>query len=122
MAANLDRPKIIIPSECPNGAYVIGTGSDILVHTCTSGKDEIDAVTVEGAATAGQILIVKCTATTGALVSIPCQVTGNEPPVPVIDRALMCGGAQVYVNGTATAVFKVSVERYPVGTNDPQTP
>lgn len=115
--ADLNRPKIVIPSGCKGGAFVVGTAADVLVHTCVSGEDELDAVTVSGAATAGQTLLIKVPSTAGGQASIPVLVVGNEAPL-VVELPPMNQGAEVYVNGAATAVFGIGVLRYPAGKGD----
>lgn len=113
MAANLDRPKIITPTGCPNGAMIVGTGSDIVAHTLVSGTDEIDVVTIECyGSTRGT---VKWPSTAGGTVSLTADPAASTGPAIIIDRFTGNGGGSVIVNGAATCAFKVSVERYPAG-------
>lgn len=112
MPANLDQPKIIIPSG--GSALFVGTGADVLVHTCVANDDELDAVTVEAGASSSQTVTVRCPTTTGGTVAVPGAIVANQVPAVVIDRWTFQNGAAIYVNGTSAAFFKVSVERYPV--------
>lgn len=120
MAASLDRPKIIVPTGCPGGGAVVGTGSNVLVHTLVSGTDEVDAVTVLAWGSTSSAAIVVWPTTTGGTTSPTINTVAGNGVDLVIDRWEGNGGADVFVNGPATIAFKVSVTRYPVGTNEPQ--
>lgn len=116
--ADLNRPKIIIPTGCANGAVVIGTGADIVVHTLVSGTQEVDAVTVEAFGTTAAT--VKWPATDGTTASITGTPAAATATLPIIDRWIGNGGGNVIVNGATTVAFKVSVERYMAGSqNEP---
>lgn len=116
MAADLNRPKIVMPSGCPNGAVIIGTGGAVTAHTLVSGTDEVDVVTIYahdaggGASTA----TVGWPATTGASRTLSVSTTANDPPLLIL-RHIGNGGGVVTVNGASNITFIVSVERYSAG-------
>jgi hypothetical protein len=116
--ANLDKPKIITPTGCPNGSAVVGTGADVLVHTCIAGTDEWDAVTIDVSASASVVATVKVPSTAGGQASFALQTTTNVAPVRILSGDCFNGGAQIYVNGAATVSFKIGVLRYPAGKNE----
>lgn len=116
MAADLDKPKIITPTGCPNGALIVGTGSSIEAHTLVSGTDEIDAVTVELISLAGTLTgTLTWPNTSGTATTISRSAAITDGAVLMIDRWTGNGGGKVFITGPANTAYKVSVERYPAG-------
>lgn len=120
MAANLDRPVIVMPTGAPNGAVIVGTGSAVEAHVLVSGTDQVDAVTIEAWNTSGAAITVTVTwpNTSGGSSNVTRSLAaGNVGPAVIIDRWTGNGGGSITVSGAAGSFFKVSVERYDAGKN-----
>jgi hypothetical protein len=116
MAADLNRPKIVIPTGCPNGAVIIGTAGTVTAHTLVSGTAEVDVVTIYAHYGGGGSVqaTVGWPATTGASRTMAVSITSVEPPLLIL-RHVGNGGGAVTVNGGTGVTFIVTVERYPAG-------
>lgn len=130
MAADLNRPILVIPSGTANGAVFDGATSPTTVHTLISGTEWIDAVTIEAWNTTAAALTagVSWPNTGGSATTVKRTLgAAGETVVVVIDRWTGNGGGAITVTslnatGAAGALgvsFKVSVERYPAGKNEP---